>query len=188
MVPQISIHSQRGLIGGESKLGQYEIRRPQPTLKIQSTPPVITADNRPGKLEIEQSLTNNALTGGKPEEFWSRIYSQYKEIARQNVIQIVEEGNRVGDLTNPIDPKPDMALDEFVEGAPDIQIFGPAAPDNIRLTYQPNDLNMNVKPGKLEVNVDVHRPEINYKRGYVRIYMEKYPSVTITPPAIDITV
>lgn len=188
MVPQISIQSQRGRIGIESQLGQYEIRRPQPDVEVQSTPARITAENRPGELKIDQTLTNNALTGGKQEAFWSRLYAQYQEVARQNLIHMVEKGNRMGDLRIKGNPMPDMALDEFIEGAPDLQIYGHASPANISFFYTPHELNMQVEEGSAQVDVQVHKPEIQYHRGYVRIYMEQYPSLTITPPVINMRV
>jgi hypothetical protein len=186
VVPYISMQSQRGIIGIESERGQFEIRRPKPTIQVDSTPTVITANNRPGQLMIDQTLTNNALTGGKSEDFWTRIYSQYRDVAQQNLIKIVEEGNRMGDLRIRGNPIPDMALSAFIEGAPDLQVYGHASPANISFEYTPNDLNMQVEPGELNVDVQVHRPEINFRRGGVKVYMQQYPSLTITPPVIDI--
>ncbi|RED57606.1 DUF6470 family protein [Cohnella lupini] len=187
MVPFISIQSQRGLIGIESERGRYDIRRPKPELQVQSIKAVVTATNRPGNLQIDQTLTNNALTGGKPEVFWNRIYSQYKQIAQQNIQQIVEKGNRMGNIARRDNPIPELALNDFVEGAPDLQVFGFASPTNIEFQYTPNDVNLQVDRGRLNIDVQVHRPEINFERGNVNIYMQQYPKVTITPPKIDIT-
>lgn len=188
MVPYISIHSERGIIGIESKRGYYEISRPQPEVQVSSKRTVITADNRPGTLLIDQSKTNDALNGGKPEEFWLRIYSQYKEIVRQNILEIVERGNRMGDLRIKSNQIAEQSLEKFVSGNPKLQVYGPASPDNIDIDYIPNDVNIQVEPGEVEMNVQIHRPEINYHKGYVRIYMEQYPSVKITPPVINIMV
>jgi len=187
MIPMISIHSQRGLIGIESRRGQFEIRRPQPELTIKSEQATITANNRPGTLRVDQSLTNDALNGGKPQSFWNRIYSQYKQIADQNIQQIVEKGNRLGDLRIKGNPIPDMALSAFIEGAPDLQIYGYASPANIAFQYTPNDVNVQVERGQLTVDAQIHRPDIQFHRGSVSIYMQQYPKVTITPPEIDIT-
>ncbi len=188
MVPFLSIHSQRGLIGVESERGQFEIRTPQPDVHVQSTPTVITANNGPGNLQIDQSLTNNALTGGKPEAFWQHIYSQYKQVAQQNIQQIVEKGNRMGALHIHDNPIAELALNEFVEGAPDIEIFGFASPTNISFQYTPNDVDIQVGQGRRDVDVDFHRPEIQFHRGKVSVYMQQYPKVTITPPEINIMV
>ncbi|WP_166243629.1 DUF6470 family protein [Paenibacillus turpanensis] len=185
MVPQLSIQSQRGLIDIRTTRGHYEIERPKPDVQVESSPTVVTANNRPGQLRIDQSLTENALTGGKPEAFWQRLYSQYKEVAQQNLIQIVEKGNRVGDLRVQGNPQAEMALDEFIEGPPDLQVYGPASPANISFEYTPNDLNMQVEVGKRDVNIQVHRPQITYHRGSVETYMKQYPSVTVTPPVIN---
>lgn len=186
MVPLISIHSQRGLIGIESKRGKFEIERPKPQLNIQSTPAVITASNKPGELRIDQSLTDNALTGGKPTDFWQRIYSQYREIGMRNIQEIVEKGNAIGDLRNKADPMPSMALDAFIEGAPDLQVYGSASSVNIAFQYTPNDPNVEISVGGVEINAQVSRPEINFQRGGVNIFMQQYAKVTITPPVINL--
>ncbi|OXS55897.1 hypothetical protein B1A99_21975 [Cohnella sp. CIP 111063] len=186
MVPFLSIQSQRGLIGVESELGQFQIRRPKPELEVQSTPTVISATNRPGDLQIDQSLTNDALTGGKAEAFWNRVYSQYKQVAQQNIQHIVEKGNRMGDLTNRDNPIPELALSDFIEGAPDLQIFGFASLANVDFHYMPNDINLQVDVGQVRIQSQVHRPEIHYERGNVNVYMQQYPKVTITPPEINI--
>jgi len=137
-------------------------------------------------LRIDQSLTNDALTGGKPEAFWNRIYSQYKQIAQQNIEQIVEKGNQMGDIAHGGNPLPEQALSEFLEGAPDIQIFGFASPVNVSFQYTPNDVNLQVQQGGVDIDVQAHKPEIEFHRGGVNVYMQQYPKVTITPPAIDI--
>ena len=187
MVPFISVQSQKGKIGIHSERGQFEIRRPQPVLNVSSSKPQIIAHNGPGQLRIDNPRTWNALDGGNMEAFWSRIYSQYKQVAQQNISQIVERGNQLGDLRIKGDPIPSRALDEFIEGAPDLQVYGEASVDNTQFEYIPNDVNIQFIPGELNVDAQIQRPEINFHRGSVNIYMEQYPKVTITPPAIDIS-
>ncbi|CAG5088515.1 Putative uncharacterized protein yviE [Thermobacillus xylanilyticus] len=182
MVPQISIHTQRGLIGVDSEPGRFEIRQRQPEVQVETKRPVIAARNRPGELIIDQTLTHNALNGGKLEAFWLRIYAQYQEVARRNLEKIVMDGNRIGDLRIKQNPIPDIALDEFIEGPPDLQVYGEARPDNTKFEYIPNDPDIQVDPGGVEIDVQLHRPEIRYHRGYVKVYMVQYPAVTITPP------
>lgn len=186
MVPFLSITSERAKIGIESQKGHFEIRRPQPDIRVESRKPEITANNQPGVLNIDQSRTGDALNGGKPEAFWRRIYSQYKEIGQQSVAQIVERGNRMGDLRVKGNPIAEMALEEFIEGAPDLQIYGFASLDNVHFEYIPNDLNLQVVPGGVNMDVQVGRPEIYFNRGSVKVYMEQYPKVSITPPTINL--
>jgi len=182
MFPRISIYTQHGRIGVESKPGRFEIRQRRPELHVETKRPVFEVRNRPGELMIDQTLTFNALNGGKPEAFWLRLYSQYKEIARKNIEKMVREGNLFGDLRIKKNPIPDLALDDFIEGAPDLQMYGEARPDNTKITYIPNKPILDVEPGDVEIDVQLHRPEIRYHRGYVRVYMVQYPKVTIIPP------
>lgn len=187
MVPFISVQSQRGKIGIHTERGQFEIRRPQPVLNVSSSRPEIIAHNRPGQLIIDNTRTWDALDGGNMEAFWSRVYSQYKQVAIDNLNRIVDEGNRMGDLRIKGNPIPEMALNEFVEGAPDLQVYGPASLVNTSFDYIPNDPDIQFIPGEFDIQAEIHRPEINFHRGSVNIYMEQYPKVTITPPVIDIS-
>lgn len=186
MIPFPTVESQRGIIGIETQKARVEIRRPLPDVQSRTIPSVVRMNNAPGQLEIDQRATDNALTGGRPMAFWQRIYSQYQQVARDNLQQIVEKGNRMGDLKTPGNPIPDIAIEESREGAPDLQIFGEATPRNISFRYTPNDLNMQVERGRVERNVQIHRPEVNVQPYSVRIYMEQYPKLTITPPFINI--
>lgn len=189
MVPQIYVETQRGMISAESRRGWFEIERRQPDVQIETKRPVITARNRPGELIIDQTLTHNAVNGGKLEAFWLRIYAQYREVALKNLEKIVKEGNLIGDLRIKHNPIPDIALDDFIEGPPDLQVYGEARPDNTKFDYIPNDPDIQVDPGGVEMDVQLHRPDIRYHRGYVRIYMVQYPEVRITPPpAIELMV
>lgn len=185
-LPQISIRSQAGRIGISTEPGQYDIRTRPAVMQVESTPPSFTADNGPGTLVIDKTLTDNALTGGKPEAFWQRIYSQYQQVARQNLERIVAEGNEAGDLRIKGNIIADQALDEYLEGAPDLQIYGFAAPDNTKISYTPRDLNMEFIPGSKNVDIQPSKPEIEYRRGSVNIYMQQYPNVTVTAPSINI--
>ncbi|RUS42590.1 DUF6470 family protein [Cohnella sp. AR92] len=188
MIPQISISSQRGLIGIDSEPGRYEIRTFRPQLEVETTKPQMTAHTAPGTLNIDNSDTQNALTGGKPVVFWERIYSQYKQVVQQNIQRIVDEGNQMGDLRIKRNPIPDMALNEFIEGGPDLQVYGFASPRNVHFEYVPNELNLEITPGDVKITPHIQKPEINFRRGSVDIYMQQYPKVTITPPQVDITV
>ncbi|MFC5401751.1 DUF6470 family protein [Cohnella soli] len=187
-LPQLSISSERGQIGIRTEPGRYEIQSRPAELQVESTPGYFTANNRSGTLVIDSTDTNNALTGGKPEAFWERMYSQYRQIGQQNIERIVAKGNRMGDLTTPGNPIAEMALDDYIEGAPDLQVFGFASPMNTHFEYTPNELNLQYVPGQVNMNVERQQLEVNYIRGSIQVYMEQYPSVTVVPPRIDLTV
>jgi hypothetical protein len=183
MMPQIYVETQRGMISAESRQGRFEVERRQPDVRVETKRAVITARNRPSELKIDNTLTHNALTGGKMEHFWLNLYAQYKAVALKNLEKIVKDGNLLGDLRIRHNPIPDIALDDFIEGPPDLQVYGEARPDNTKIEYTPNDPDIQVDPGGVEIDAQIHRPDIRYHRGYVRIYMMQYPKVTIIPPS-----
>ncbi|MBB6632591.1 DUF6470 family protein [Cohnella thailandensis] len=187
MIGQISIHSDPAILAFEGQLGKYDIKTHKPQVNVESRKAVVDIQNNgAGTLEIDMTLTNDAIDGGSPERFWNRIYSQYKQIAADNLVFIVEKGNTIGDLRIKQNPLPDYAIQEFMEGAPDLQVYGPALPDNTKLRYTPTNLDIQVTPGEVNIDVQTFRPDIQYNREYVNYYMKQYPKVTITPPAIDV--
>lgn len=187
-LPIVRTEYQLGKIGIESLLGQFDIKSSPPEMEVQSTRVQLSAPTPLPDLDIDSSRMWAALDGGNTMEFWNRIYSQMPEIALQAIGKIVEEGNRMGDLRIKLNPIPDIALEGMLEGAPDVQIFGPAAPDNVDIQFTINKPDIQVQPGTLDIRIQTRKPEINYNRGYVRIYMEKYPEVNFQVSNLDIKV
>ncbi|WP_080832517.1 DUF6470 family protein [Cohnella massiliensis] len=186
MIGQIYIQSDPAILSFTGGLGRYDIRTERPVVHVETRKGEYRMENNgAGTLEIDMSLTNDAIDGGSPESFWHRIYSQYKQIAVQNMERIVERGNTIGDLRIKQNPMPDFALEDFVEGPPDLQAYGPALPNNTKFSYTPADLNIEYIPEERNVDVQLTKPAIEYHREYVRYKMEQYPKVTIIPPAID---
>lgn len=187
MIGQISIRSEPAILNFEGKLGRYDIRTERPQVHVESRKAEVTMrNNGVGTLEIDMSLTNDAIDGGSPESFWRRIYSQYKQMADDNIVKIVERGNTIGDLRIKGNPIADFANEDFNEGAPDLQVYGPAYSDNTKISYTPAVPEIEVSDGDVNINVQTSRPDIQYHREYVQYYMKQYPKVTITPPAIDV--
>jgi hypothetical protein len=72
------------------------------------------------------------------------------------------------------------------EGGPELEIFGPASCDNVDISFIPEKPDIQVELGKRDVRVETHKPEIEYQRNDVRIYMEQYPQVSFRVAHLDI--
>jgi hypothetical protein len=183
--PRIQIHQQYARIGIESQLGQYDIKRGYAELNVKSTPAVLSIEQKGPEMEIDATRLWEAFHGGVGVTFANRIYSQMPQIMQQNILHMVEKGNRMAALENKENPLPDIAYEEAFGGKPKLQIFGAASLDNIDIQFQTFKPDVQFQPGDVEVDVQQHKPEIDYIRGKVNIYMQQYASVTVTPPALD---
>ncbi|WP_337103586.1 DUF6470 family protein [Paenibacillus sp. YIM B09110] len=186
-IPQIQIQSVSGRIGIQSQSGQYEIRQTPATIDIQTTDTVIDIQTEQPVVIIDMTKTRNALSGGKPEAFWNRIYSSYQDCAIRYIQRTVQEYNQIGDLTAGGNPVADVAKQSLSQQDLKLNVFGPAAYDNVDFQAIISKPEVNVQVGRADINVKVNKPDIQYNRGSVNVYMEQYASVTITPPIIDLT-
>ncbi|KQO11006.1 DUF6470 family protein [Paenibacillus sp. Leaf72] len=186
-LPQLQIQSTSGKIGIQSGLGKYDIKQGHATMDISTVNTIIDVKSTQPVLIIDQSKMWDALTGGKPEAFWNRLYNQFGQFVIQGIEQTVQEYDRIGDILYNGDPVGDIAGESLSRQQPALQVYGPASVLNVRFDVVIEKPEINVTPGHVKVDVQTNKPQIEYRRGGVNIYMERYPSVQITPPQIDLT-
>ncbi|MEK3883897.1 DUF6470 family protein [Paenibacillus sp. PL2-23] len=185
--PQLQIQSTRAKIGIRSELGHFEIKQSRAYIQIESKGARVHIDSEPAVVHIDQTKTWDALTGGKPLTFWNRIYDQSGKFVLDAIQNTVDEYNKIGNILATDNPIAEVARDSMFRQSPYHDIFGPASSDNVDFnpTFTKPDINVDV--GGIDIQVQTNRPQIEYKRGSTRTYMEQYPSVHITPPKFDIT-
>ncbi|SDX28371.1 DUF6470 family protein [Paenibacillus sp. CF384] len=187
-LPYIRAESQKGLIGIESRPGNFDIQSKPADIQVETTPTQISAPTPTPVLHLNQDRMWAAFNGGKLPEFVNRIYSQMPEIALQGIAHIVEKGNRMGDLRIKENPIPEIALEEMLAGAPDIEVFGPASYHSVDIEFEINRPDVKIEVGKVDIQVQTHKPEINFQRGGVKVYMKQYPSVSFDVGELDVRV
>lgn len=185
-LPQLQIQSTPARIGIESQLGQYQIRRGQTKLNVETTPTVIDIKTERPELIIDQSKTWDAITGGKPDTFWKRIYSSYEQYPAKYIEKTVREYDAIGDLTAGGNPIAELARQSLNRDKLSLNVYGHATARNVEFDAVISKPDVNVQPGKVNIIADTEKPEIEYHRGTTQIYMKQYASVTITPPIIDL--
>lgn len=186
-LPQLQIHSTRARIGIESELGQYQIKQSPASVQIKSKDAVVHIETEPAVVMVDLTKTWDALTGGKPIPFWNRIYNQSGKYVIDAIQSTVEEYNRIGNILAEGNPIADLAHESMFRERPKLVIFGPASPNNVEFKPVITNPDIQVEIGGVDIQVQPNRPQIDYQRGYVRTFMEQYPSVKVTAPQIDIT-
>ncbi|MCQ6563559.1 DUF6470 family protein [Paenibacillus mendelii] len=185
-LPQIQISSQTAKIGIETIAGVRTIEQRRAEVRIQTEQPKMEVVNHRPILQIDSSATWDAINGGRPEGFTKRIYSQSAQFVQQHIMTTNEKWRRIGDLAAGGDnPIPDMAFAEMGRERPALPVFGPASRFNTKIEFSVQRPDIEIMPGGIQIDVESNqKPRIDYEPGRVRHYMERYPSVTVTPPPI----
>lgn len=184
-IPQIQILKQSGILGIDADLGQQDIRQPKATFEIATTPPKLNIHAENGTLTIDSSRAYEALGRGPVLETLNKIYSQAKNVALQGIAKIVENGNRMAQISNPANAFAEIAGNQALDFF-EFEFMGDASVNNVVVHYRPGKLYIQVEEGKVDLNTHPNPPEINYTRGKLDIYMMQYPKIEIIPPQIDI--
>lgn len=183
-IPQIQIRQTPALLGIDADLGTQSIEQPRPTFEMEQPRAQMEIHNPLGHFEIDQSAAWDGLGLGGNMKVMNRIYSTAPDIALQGLARIVEEGNRMADLTNPNNPFAELAADWRVS-FPEFDIYGEAAYNNVKTDYVRGNFTLNAEAGHVKLHTEVNRPIYEYTRGKLDLYMQQYNKVEIIPPAID---
>lgn len=185
MQPVLQIHQTRGLVGLDIKPGQFSIRQPKADLTIQTTPGQWDIRQYRPELSIDQSKARAAYHGGNLLEMNARIYSGVEQIFLQGIAHRVELGNRMAAIHQPGNTIANIwGGDWKTTGIPEFR--GPASMDNVDIRIETRSPDITYHKGTTDIQVEVNPPEIQYQMGDVRVYMRQYPSVSFTPPELDI--
>ncbi|PZE19430.1 hypothetical protein CBW46_018485 [Paenibacillus xerothermodurans] len=165
------------------------MRQPEATVDIQTTPARLEIHTQQGHLSIDNTDWRDALGDGPHLEAMHRIYSTCKQIALQAIAKKVEDGN----IMAAIHTRRNAIAELAVESTNDVDNFqfmymGDASYDNIDIRYQPATVHIQVQQGQVDMDVQVNRPEIQYYRGKLDIYLSDYPSVEIIPPQVNLKI
>lgn len=181
--PQIQIQQTYAQLGIDADIGTQHIEQPRPTFEMKQPRAQLEIESPEGRLEVDSSKAWDALGLGGHLNVMNNIYSMAPQIAQQGLARIVEEGNRMADLTNPNNPFAEFAED-WRRTFPEFDFRGPAAYNNVSVTFTPGDLSIRASASPVEIHSEVNPPLLSYDRGKLDIYMQQYNSVKFTPPPL----
>ncbi|MEK0313764.1 DUF6470 family protein [Cohnella sp. 56] len=181
--PQIQIQQTYAQLGIDADLGTQHIEQPRPTFEMEQPRAKLEIQSPNGRLEIDQSKAWDALGLGGHLNVMNNIYSMAPQIALQGLARIVDEGNRMADLTNPGNPFAEFAMD-WRRTFDEFDFRGPAAYNNVSVNYVPGNLSIEASASPVQLRTAVNAPILSYDRGKLDIYMQQYGSVQITPPPL----
>jgi hypothetical protein len=183
-IPVLQIHQTPGLIGIDADMGQFSIQQPKADMQIDTQSAQLDIHQYRPELHIDQSRALAAYVGGGHLEMTKRLYSTVQELFLQGIAKRVEEGNRMAQYY-----KPGNTIEEIVGNRGHDPSFGefrgPASSANVDIHVERHEPDIEVEPVHVNIQVNINKPIIEYTRGKLDIYMQQYPSVQFTPPALD---
>jgi hypothetical protein len=163
-------------------------------VEMEQTQAQVNYNNRPlrvdlqvvskGELSIDQQRAWEAVGLGGSMFFAEKIYSHSKQIVLQSIARMVEDGNRMAQVTK------GTVIHQLHEGKPLTAIpfdyFSTASIDNVDIQYQPKQIKFQVDPGELSFDVQLNPPRFDVTYPKFEAYVKQHSSVEIIPPAIDV--
>jgi hypothetical protein len=184
LIPQIRFSQQPARLGIDADLGKQDIKQLRAEYEMKMERPKVELHTPNGELFIDSSKAWDALGLGGNLESMLRIYTNAKQVAIDGVTRRVQEGNRMAAIHTH-----ENAIKEIAKNPPrglGLDTLGEASFLNVREQYIAHPVEVNYTPGSVNINTRPSPPQIEYNRGKLEIYMDKWPSITFEPPQIDL--
>ncbi|WP_433708957.1 DUF6470 family protein [Paenibacillus illinoisensis] len=184
-LPIVQIRTTPTVLNFEAKLGEYSIRQPKAELQMNTKPAQLTVQSHPIEMSVDQSRAFSAYTGGKMPELNARIYSGIEQLFLQNMAERVQQGNQLASIHKSKNTIANIVGSDW-QARPFPETRGPASSGNVDVRFNTRQPDLHYEPAVSELNVIVNKPEIEYYRGKLDVYVKQYGTIQYTPPEIDI--
>ncbi|WP_433944325.1 DUF6470 family protein [Paenibacillus sp. SN-8-1] len=185
MQPILQIRQTPAILNFDADPGQYSIQQPKAEVNMNTQPSELEIHQYVPKLTIDSSAARSAFTGGNFLDMNSRIYSGFQDIYLQGIANRVEQGNRAAAIYEPGNTIADIYGQDW-QPIPFPEFRTPASMDNVDIRFDVTPPDINFHKAHTDIQVEVHRPEIQYNRGKLDMYMKQYAAVQYIPPEVDI--
>ncbi|MEK3825586.1 hypothetical protein SAMN05720606_113109 [Paenibacillus polysaccharolyticus] len=185
IIPMLQIQTTPTVLHIDADMGQYSIRQPKADVELHTKPGKLTIQSHPIDLNIDQSKAFSAYHGGNMIDMNARIYSGIQQIFLQNMAERVQQGNELAAIHKPGNTIANIVGTNW-QAKPFPETRTPASMDNVSIRVNTRAPDVRFEAGESEMNVTVNKPEIEYQRGKLDIYVQQYASIQYIPPSIDI--
>ncbi|MDQ0659999.1 DUF6470 family protein [Paenibacillus sp. W2I17] len=184
-LPVVQIHTTPTLLHIDADIGQYSIRQPKAEVQLHTKPSKLTVQSHAIELNVDQSKAFSAYHGGNMIDMNARIYSGIQQLFMQNMAERVQQGNELAAIHKPGNTIANIIGTNW-KSKPFPETRTPASMDNVDIRIETRAPSVRFEAAVSEMNVIVNKPEIEYQRGKLDIYVKQYASIQFTPTAIDL--
>lgn len=175
----IRITTTRAQIGINNTPAKLEIKQPKADVKMNITQPKMKIHSEQSKVNIDQYQCF-AECGQKNDRDLIKDNAAFsKQKALQGIARIVKQGNQSAAIGNGVDPTPSQAKENaygMFEKDFDIGVIPKSRP---KITFTGGKVDIKATPGEVNVNVKTNKPNINYTRGKLEVYLKQKNSINI---------
>jgi hypothetical protein len=183
----IQIQQTLGRIGLQYIPAKFEIHTKPADVDIHYVPPDLEIRTVPAQLTIDQTEAFEQEGRMKPLDF---AIAQSQE-AKRAALAGIERTAQIGDQVARAATK-SQAIDLWAtQNAFRVPELVPAlvpSPFSVHIHYEIGRVEEHVQLGHVDERVQIHRPEIEFRPGAVKAYMEQQASLIIIPPSDHIYV
>ncbi|CAM4521207.1 DUF6470 family protein [Paenibacillus xylanexedens] len=183
-LPVVQIHTTPTLLHIDADIGQYSIRQPKAEVQLHTKPSKLTVQSHAIELNVDQSKAFSAYHGGNMIDMNARIYSGIQQLFMQNMAERVQQGNDMAAIHKPGNTIANIVGTNW-QAKPFPETRTAASSDNVDVRVFTQAPDIRFEAAESEMNVNVNKPEIEYQRGKLDIYVQQYASIQYTPPTID---
>ncbi|PYE50647.1 hypothetical protein HUB98_14185 [Paenibacillus barcinonensis] len=184
-LPVVQIRTTPSILSIDADPGQFSLRQPKADVQLHTRPAQLKVQSHAPELNVDQSRAFAAYNGGNMIDMNARIYSGMQQIFLQNIANRVQQGNQLAEIHKSGNTIANIIGEDW-QGTSFPEMRGPASIDNVDIRFNVRAPELEYTPAVSEMNVTINRPEIEYQRGKLDIYVKQYASIQYTPPAIDI--
>lgn len=178
-LPQIRIESQFASIGIRQPSGQQEIRQPKAELTIQQPQANFSMQTTKSKLTIDQTKAwedMNLMSTARRVEVSAQ---EGKSALLEGMQRRAQQGSELMEIENGGNPIKQQAIINGHDQMKSIGFKYIPSQFSVKFHYQPAEVHIDAQANRPMIEVQINKPEHNYERGQVEIFMEKYGQLDI---------
>lgn len=181
---RLSIRQQFSQIGVNTTNAEVQRSSSPGELVIDQEPAQMAIESHQGALQIDSGDAWAAYAKGGHLRWLNYVYSQSKQMVLQGIARIVEDGNRMGQVTNRADAVADLALAHQNDEWP-VQYLEDASYLNVHIRYEPRKPDIRIEAQIPKIEYKPMQVKTEYKPGDVDIYLRQRNAIDIQVSKYD---
>ncbi|WP_342480743.1 DUF6470 family protein [Paenibacillus sp. FSL L8-0340] len=181
----LQIRQTPAIIGIDADPGTFSMSQPKAEVNVTTTPGELNVQSFRPELTIDQTRAHAAYNGGSVLDMNKRIYSGIQQLYLQAIARRMEQGTRMAEFFKPGNTIAEVyGMDTEPNSFP--EPCGPASYDNVDIHFETRAPQISFRAAEVDIQVERHRPETEYTRGKLNIYMQQYASIQFIPPEVNV--
>lgn len=180
-LPRLEMHNTFAQIGMSQEQSSIEMRQPWAEVRMNQPQPKLNYDIELCEVHIDQTEAFADANLMHPFRNIREWVQRCRQIAMQNLIKEVKEGNRLMEIENQSGTIiPQLAKEASTPPQKEIGLkYVPGSLDKVKFYYYPGDLKIIMEDNDFFVNITPRKPIIKVNPGDLNIYLRQKENLEI---------